>query len=369
MTNFTVNKLPNNLIKNLNTSNKIEANRLICKYDGMVSFIENPNILTSILAMQEAVLSSNIEGTIATISDILDYNVGDKIDSEVIIDDVAEIKTYEEALKYLIEEMQSKNYKFSTSLFKNIQAILLNNSRGSDKLRGAFKQKQNYIGNKYENKITYTPVSPVLTNDYMENLVEFINDESNSIDPILKIAIIHAQFELIHPFEDGNGRVGRIIVPILLKKFKVIDSPFFYVSYFLAKNRDSYIEALENISQNNEEGWQNWVNFFFKSITEQSKILIAILKDLNEVAKETKEKIKELKTIFAEEILDFLFQKIKFDTSYFIKKTKINPNTARVLLKAMVENDIISVERSGSGTKSSIYKFDALYEIIKKMEA
>lgn len=363
---FILPKISNDFINNFDISYPKEANRLICRYDGMLEFIENPNILTTILSMQEAVKSSNIEGTIATISDILDHNVSDDIQNKVILEDIEEIKNYEEALKYVISEITDNNYNFSLRLFKNIQAILLNNVRGKDKLKGEFKTKQNYIGNKYDNKITYMPVAPILTNDYMENLVEFINDKSSDIDPLVKIAIIHAQFELIHPFEDGNGRVGRIIIPLLLKKYKIIENHFFYISYFFAKNRDRYVTHLENISSNND--WNGWINFFIEAVTKQSLMLISMLKDLNNLIKDTKLHIRELKTIFAVQIVDFLFEEIKFNTSYFIKKTNINSSTARFLLKEMVEMNIISVEKAGSGTKSNIYRFDALYDLIKMIE-
>lgn len=371
MSKFVLNKLPSK-----NSSQKLleaiavpypkDAVRLISKYDGMVEFIDNPSLLANILFLQEAVKSSNIEGTIATISDVLDYDVGSKISDQIILADVEEIKNYEDALKYAMEEIEKNNYRFSCKIFKEIQSILLNNSRGKDKLRGAFKEKQNYIGNKLDKKITYIPVSPILTNDYMENLVEFINHNHKEIEPLVKIALIHAQFELIHPFEDGNGRVGRIIVPILLKKYGLIENHFFYISYYLAKNRSKYIDALENISS--KQDWAGWVNFFVGAIEKQSEVLILMLKEINEIARETRRKIQELKTTFAVLIVDFLFEKIKFDTAYFIKKTGINPSTARVLLKEMVDKKIISIEESGSGTRSHIYKFDALYELIRKIE-
>ncbi|MBL0319190.1 MAG: Fic family protein [Alphaproteobacteria bacterium] len=363
--------MPDFILKKLPIHIKIdypkEAYILISKYDGMVELIENPEILTTLLFMQEAVTSSNIEGTIATISDILNFNVGDEIGERKSLD-IQEIENYQDALKYAIKEVEDKNYLITPSLLKNIQHILLDNVRGKDKLRGVFKKNQNYIGNKYDQKITYIPVSPLLTTDYVENLIEYINSSiPNELDPLVKIAIIHAQFELIHPFEDGNGRVGRILIPLLLRKYKIVESPFFYASYYLAKNRNVYITSLENISSHND--WESWIYFFIKAMTEQAKISMNIIRDLNQIRKDTKDKISELKTSFSIQIIDFLFEKIKFDTLYFSKKTGININTARALLKEMVAKEILSVEKVGSGTKSSIYKFNALYEVIKKIES
>lgn len=365
MTSFVLKMLPDG-INHLDIDYPRNANRLIARYDGMVESVDNPEILTTILFMQEAVQSSKIEGTIATISDILDYNVGHKLDERKSID-IQEIDNYKEALEYTLKEVEDSNYEINPRLLKNIQHILLNNSRGKDKLKGEFKRSQNYIGNKFEGKITYTPVSHILTPDYITNLIDFINsDDFDKLDSIVKVAIIHAQFELIHPFEDGNGRVGRILVPILLKKYKIIEEPFFYISYFLSKNRDEYISCLEKIST--ENNWESWINFFVKGVEEQSKVLMEVLKELNSIKKDTKDKITSLKTTFALQIVDFLFQKIKFDTAYFIEKTEIKAPTARKLLKDLVDNNILSIESVGSGQKSTIYRFDALYSVIEQLE-
>ncbi|MCP4355332.1 MAG: Fic family protein [Proteobacteria bacterium] len=368
MSKFVLKKLPEG-VQGLKAKSPELANRLISRYDGMVYFIDRPEVLTEILFMQEAVKSSQIEGTIATIADILDYKVNSKnkeMPVEKIID-IEEIENYKKALKYAFDELDESNDNVTILLIKNLQSMLLNNSRGKNKLRGAFKRSQNYIGNKYDNKITYTPVSAELTQDYMEDLIKFINiNDLGLLDPIVKVAVIHAQFELIHPFEDGNGRVGRILVPILLKKYGIIEKPFFYISYHLSTNRNKYIECLEKISI--EENWANWVDFFVKAVEEQAKMLIEILKELKDIEKETKKRIQELKTQYSILVIDYLFKRIKFDSSHFIKKTQLHPATARDLLKKMTEKGIISIERVSAGTKPAVYKFDALYEVIKRME-
>jgi len=364
MSEFILEKLP----RNIKSDYQKEAHKLIAKYDGMVELVDYPEITLDILFMQEASQSSELEGTIATISDILDFNVGAGADlDERKLLDIQEIENYKEALQYCIKESEDKKYNITTSLFKNMQHMLLNNSRGADKLKGDYKQSQNYIGNKYDGAITYTPVSPILTNDYMENLIEYINDiDFQNIDPLVKVAVIHAQFELIHPFEDGNGRVGRIIIPVLLKKYGIVETPFFYLSYYLSKNRDAYIGNLERISSHND--WESWVNFFVGAMAEQAKISMNVLRDLNAIRRDTKEELNKLRTSFSMQVLDFLFRKVKFTSNYFIEKTGINENTARILLKNLVSRDVISIVEAGSGTKSTIYKFDALYAVIQSFE-
>jgi len=239
MNDFVLKKFPellDDIPQNLKT---LYIQRLLSKYDGMVEFMDCPEVLTTILFNQESVMSSRLEGTIATITDILDFKVGKEV-SETIKSDSTEIENYKDALGYCIQEVEEKKH-VDNALFKNIQHILLNNSRGHNKLKGKFKERQNYIGNKYDKEITYTPISYLHTEEYMNNLVSFINSDTADLDPIIKLAVIHAYFELIHPFEDGNGRVGRIIIPILLKKYKILDTPYFYISYYFSKNRNDYI--------------------------------------------------------------------------------------------------------------------------------
>lgn len=340
------------------------AEKFLYKYDGMVEFVYSPEILTTLLFYQESVMSSRLEGTVATITDILNYKVGKEV-SDQIGKDATEIENYKDALGYCLKEAEANNFQLTNSLVKNIQYIILNNSRGKDKLKGEFKKKQNYIGNKYNKEITYTPVSHLHTEEYMANLMSFVNEQNVSINPLIKVAIIHAYFELIHPFEDGNGRVGRILVPLLLKKYNVLSTPYFYISYYLSQNRERYISALESISKDLD--WKPWISFFIEALQNQTEILINMLRRLKEIRLLTEMKINELKSQFSIQIINFMFKRIKFTTSKFIEETNINPSTARVLLKQMEKLDIIEVEEKGTGQTPSIYRFKDLYTMVEEI--
>lgn len=363
MSDFLLKKFPDILKDIPNKYDTNMAEKYLYKYDGMVEFVYSPEILTTILFYQESVMSSRLEGTVATITDILDYKVGKDV-SERIEKDANEIENYKDALGYCVTEAERNNFEISNNLVKNIQYIILNNSRGADKLKGKFKERQNYIGNKYDREITYTPVSYLHTEEYMDNLMDFINGYNN-INPLVKVAIIHAYFELIHPFEDGNGRVGRILIPILLKKYNILSTPYFYISYYLSKNRDLYISSLEAISKNND--WSIWIKFFINAINQQTEILIKMLRRLKEIRMQTEDKINELKTQFSINILNFLFKRIKFTTVKFIEETNINASTARVLLKQMEEMGIVDIEEKGSGQSPSIYRFRDLYHMVEEI--
>ncbi len=363
MGSFVLKRFPKILDDFPKNQDTFAAENKLSRYDGMVEFVYSPEILTSILFYQESVMSSRLEGTVATITDILNYKVGKDL-SERIEADATEIENYKDALGYCIKEVEDNNFVITASLIKNIQAILLNQSRGKDKLKGKFKEKQNYIGNKFDGKITYTPVSHLHTEEYMNELINFINSNTN-MNPIVKIAFIHAYFELIHPFEDGNGRVGRILIPILLKKYGVLSTPYFYISYYLSKHRNNYINSLEAISKNND--WEKWINFFIEVIEKQTDMLIKMLRRLKEIRKETEDKLSLLKSQFNIQVLNFLFRRIKFTTTTFIKETGLNGNTARALLKSMEENGILETEERGLGQAPSIYRFVDLYKMVEEI--
>lgn len=358
MSGFILKKFPEILNDIPTDYSTYTAEKNLYKYDGMVEFVYSPEILTTLLFYQESVMSSRLEGTIATITDILNYNVGKDV-SEQIGKDASEIENYKDALGYCLKEAENNNFRITNSLIKNIQYIILNNSRGKDKLKGEFKKTQNYIGNKYNKEIIYTPVSHLHTEEYMNHLMDFINQQDDQLNPLIKVAIIHAYFELIHPFEDGNGRVGRILVPILLKKFNVLSTPYFYISYYLSQNRETYVSALEAISKNSD--WLPWISFFTEAIQNQTEILIKMLRRLKEIRYTAETKINELKSQFSIQIINFLFKRIKFTSTKFIEETNINPNTARVLLKQMENLEIIELEERGSGQAPSIYRFKELY--------
>ena len=186
-------------------------------YKGFLSNTPNPILLISPLLIQEAVLSSKIEGTHATLEDFLNYEAGNK--TEIEKDELHEISNYRAALFYALDNMatcstinDSEKFPLVIRLIKEMHKILLNNVRGSSKDPGNFKRLQNYISS--NSTISFTPVAPELTDKFMGNLENYIHFDEIQI--LVQSAIIHAQFEMIHPFQDGNGRIGRLLIPLFL---------------------------------------------------------------------------------------------------------------------------------------------------------
>ena len=218
------------------------ASSKLSEFIGYLQNLPNPSILVSALTLQESVLSSKIEGTLATISDV----VKDEPETESLKNDIVEITNYVQAMEYGRDELKDRGFNITKNIICNLHSILLtNNVRGSTKTPGQFKTEQNYIQNDLLGN--FTPLPAYLTDEYIENLVIYMN-QVNEVSPLIQAAIIHAQFEMIHPFKDGNGRVGRLLIPLFLYTSQSIPSPTFYISRYFASHDNKYKKCLFDIS-------------------------------------------------------------------------------------------------------------------------
>lgn len=311
-------------------------------YKGFLSNTPNPILLISPLLIQEAVLSSKIEGTHATLEDFLNYEAGNK--TEIEKDELHEISNYRAALFYALDNMatrstvnDSEKFPLVIRLIKEMHKILLNNVRGSSKDPGNFKRLQNYISS--GSTISFTPVAPELTDKFMGNLENYIHFDEIQI--LVQSAIIHAQFEMIHPFQDGNGRIGRLLIPLFLYYKEYLPYPTFYMSSYFEANRKDYITNLSNISKNKD--WKNWIEFYLKGIIEQAKLNTSKAQYLLGLYNNMKESIiTNINSKNGINILDFIFQHPVFKAKQVSEKLNIQNRTAYNLLNQFVELGILS---------------------------
>ena len=323
----------------LKLSSKAESE--LGKYSGFLLNLINPMLLISPLVTQEAVLSSKLEGTHATLEDLLNYQAGNKVDVET--DELKEIFNYREALFYALDKIstisKSEDGKLplTSRIIKEMHKILLNNVRGSSKNPGKFKRQQNYIGS-FSN-ISYTPVPANLTDEYMSNLENYIHSEDISL--LIQSAIIHAQFEMIHPFEDGNGRIGRLLIPLFLYYRELLPYPTFYMSKFFEKDRSLYISNLNNISLKGD--WNGWIEYYLNGIIEsanESTKKAAKILNLYEYMK--REVIPTLNSAHGISLLDFIFSTPIFNATQVQKNTDISIRTVYTLLNKLMKTDFIT---------------------------
>lgn len=362
MTPFEAEKLP---IAGIAWETHVEAlgkaNRAISKYDGLLYSIPNPEVLLSPLLRQEAVLSSKIEGTQASFEDVLKFEAGEDVQDIEKRHDIAEIMNYRSAL--LLAEEAIREKPFNLNLLLRMHDVLLNSVRGRDKARGRFRTTQNWIGPPgcQTEEALFIPPSPLLVPDLLTNWENHYHAQER--DPLVQLAVIHAQFEIIHPFLDGNGRLGRILVPLFLNEKQVLSRPTFYISKYLESNRDEYVTRLRNLGT--PTSWNAWISFFLRAVESQATSNLGAAKAILDLYESLKDKVRDAThSQYATPLLDYLFEHPIFSAAGLTKDTRIPTQaTVATLLRQLKEKNIIKVIREGKGRRTGIYALPELFNI------
>jgi Fic family protein len=339
-----------------------KANRSLAYYDGVLRGLPNPELLLSPLTTQEAVLSSKIEGTQASLSDVLKYEAGDPPNEEARQLDIQEILNYRKALK--TAEAALKKKPFNLNLLRELHSILLDSGRGRNKDRGNFRRIQNWIGPPGTpiEKAAFIPPSPERILEALDNWEKYYHLDRP--DPLVQLSVIHAQFEIIHPFLDGNGRLGRMLVPIYLFEKGLLSRPMMYLSGYLDSKRDEYYGHLRAL-QYEKPAWDKWIEFFLNALADQAANdarkatkIIALYDDL---------KIRVIditRSQYAIPILDLLFRQPIFAGSSLVgrKGLPTKPIVMNILSK-LKSAGILKTIREGSGRRPQVYGFPALVNL------
>ncbi|MDQ1277485.1 MAG: hypothetical protein QG555_525 [Thermodesulfobacteriota bacterium] len=342
-----------------------KANRSLAYYDGILYGLANPDVLLAPLTTQEAVLSSKIEGTQATLGEVLKFEAGAVPVEESRVRDIEEIMNYRRAMRRAEEELKTR--PFSLNLLKELHAVLLDGVRGKFKARGQFRTTQNWIGipGTPIEKAQFVPPEPVKMIDHLygwENYYHF-----DRPDPLVQMAIIHAQFELIHPFLDGNGRLGRMIVPLFLFERKLISSPVFYISSYLESHREEYVAGLRSLNEQTPAAWTRWIRFFLGAMDEQSMDNTRKARSIIDLYNRLKGRIIDLThSQYAVTLLDCLFDQPVFTSSQFDDRPGM-PSKPMIMnmLGRLKSAGILKIVREGSGRRPQIL---ALLELINICE-
>lgn len=333
------------------------ANRAVAKFDGFLQSIPNAEILLSPLTTKEAVLSSRIEGTQATLEDVLAFDANPDKNAERY-EDIQEIINYRKAMQMAIAKLDT--LPLSSRLIKQIHKVLLTGVRGQGKDPGNFRSGSVFIGQKGlgVEGASYIPPEPQEIPGSFSNFEEYMHHEEK--DALVQLAIVHAQFEIIHPFWDGNGRAGRILMPLFLYYKQVLSTPMFHLSEYFELNRSEYYERLSNISRNND--WESWIEFFLVAVEKQSMKNIEKVKEILNLYNELKGKIVDIPTPKnAIKVLDFLFSMPFFESKDFMKNTKIKKDSAFRILKFLSDEKIITDNKKA---RNKIYFFNSLIKIL-----
>lgn len=339
------------------------AARALARYEGILHGLPDPAILLSPLTTQEAVLSSKIEGTLATLGDVLRFEAGEPAASGERREDIREILNYRGALREG-ERVLARRH-FSLSLLRRLHAILLDSVRGRDRAPGEYRRTRVWIGEPGApiERARFVPPEAGQVPRLLANLEAYWRGEE--LDPLVQLALIHAQFEIIHPFRDGNGRIGRILLPLFLYERKLLSRPMFYLSQYFDVNRAEYISRLRAL--NGPGSWNAWTAFFLRALADQADSSADKARGILALYERLKMRIIELtRSQYAVPLLDRLFARPIFASSTLFRDPKMPTKPVVIgLLQRLRGAGILKQLREGKGRRAQVL---ALAELVNLCE-
>ena len=336
----------------------------IARFDQMLKTMHNSDFLLGPLRRQEAVISSRMEGTVSTMDEILRYEAEyDEADmgSTNVRSEIIETLLYERTLTAAQKEIESGR-GISEWLIRGMHARLLSFGRGAEKTPGRYKNEQNYVADRTRRNVLFVPISPEKLDDGMQALIGFIEDEKFQI--LIRTAIAHVEFEALHPFKDGNGRLGRMLVTLMLWQHGVISAPHFYVSGYLEEEKDAYVDSMKAVSQSDD--WTQWCVFFLGALETQAIRNLKVAEDIRALYEEMKDIFERtLGTRWHLRALDYIFANPYFGNNRFTKFSGIPGSTASRFTRVLVEEGLLTVLREPSGRRSGLYAFEPLRQLVR----
>jgi Fic family protein len=345
--------IDNDMLKKL-----VEANRDLIRLDTAAKLIPGSELFISMYVRKEALISSQIEGTQCTLDDVLDP----KLDTNANLD-VADVVNYVKACSYAIERLEK--LPLCKRLFREIHGQLLSGVRGQEKNPGEFRRSQNWIGaaNCSLKEARFIPPNVDDMNQAMDELELYMN-ESDDYDPLIRISLIHYQFETIHPFLDGNGRVGRLLILLYLMQQGLISKPIIYISYFLKKNQIEYYDRISEVRRSGN--YEQWISFFLEAVSAAAKDSLDTVEKLNALHEQNVKKLP--KTSRSNDNVRKLFDYIEQFPIIDIKKTSeafgISYNTVSSAIKKLEQIGIL--KQTTNASRNRVFSYEDYLHILRK---
>ena len=342
----------------------VKATDAVARYDQMLKNMHNSEILLAPLRNQEAVISSRMEGTISTMDEILKYEADHDVEAGNIAKvrpEVIETILYQRALRASQKAIED-GYPLSQSLIKGIHQRLLSFGRGASKSPGEFKNEQNYLADKLKKRILFIPISPEKLQEGLDNLFEYIDQSTHPA--LVKTGITHIEFEALHPFKDGNGRIGRMLITLMLWTSGTISAPHFYISGYLEENKDLYMDTMRKVSEHGD--WESWCYFFLVAVEQQAIRNLSVAENIGAL-------YEEMKTVFSDALsskwsviaLDFVFTNPVFINNKFTTSSGIHTASAARFTRVLLEKNLILTLEEASGRRPALYSFEPLMELVR----
>jgi len=276
-------------------------------------------------------------------------------------DDDIETYLYSRALR-LARIALAEGSPLSEHLIRSAHQTLLAFGRGARKRPGAYKVEQNYIGDDRRGTVYYVPISPEQLPPAMEALVAYMGNER--VLPLLRTAIAHVEFEALHPFDDGNGRIGRMLITLMLWRLGILTDPHFFASGYFEANKDEYVAQMRAVSEQGD--WTGWVVFFLEALHAQARVNIDTANRILDLYREMRERFRVvLNSQYHDQALDFVFGNPVFKNDRFVDRSGIPAASARALSRRLVDAGLLRMMEPASGRRAALYAFDPLLTLLK----
>lgn len=342
-----------------------EAEHELGRLSGVATLLPNPKLFVGMYVRKEALLSSQIEGIDSTLDEVIRFEEGDKPSEGKRLHDTEEIVNYVRALNHGITRLT--DLPLSLRLIREIHAELLRGVRGDGKAPGEFRKSQNWIGPRGANLSNATFVPPPVPEMHqaLDNLEKFLHERRERADRahypvIVECALIHAQFETIHPFLDGNGRLGRLLIALLLHERSLLPQPLLYLSVYLRANRLEYYDRLTAVRKNGD--WEGWTHFFLKGVAQTSREAVEMAKRILTIREDA---MRTATQLGANELklIEFLFAHPLTDVQTAQKAIDVSYNTAAAAITKLETAGLVN-EVTG-GKRNRLFRFSAFLDVIE----
>ena len=337
----------------------IDANKKIATLEGLSSRIPNMGLFVSMYVRKEALLSSQIEGTQCTLEDILNPLIEENTNR-----DVSDVVNYIRATEFALERL--KTLPLCNRLIKETHAVLLESVRGQEKNPGEFRYSQNWIGGQGSTlkNARYIPPNPEDMLTAMSNLEKYINSD-DTLAPLIQAALIHYQFETTHPFLDGNGRVGRLLITLFLMEKDILSTPALYISYYLKMNRIEYYDRMTQVRHTGD--YEQWISFFLQAFADSAEDAIHTIDCLTALHDKSTKLFDSLTKRQRTSVLK-VFSYLESNPIIDIQKTattlEMSYNTVSKVVSILIEDGILKqTDKSG---KAKIYSYTEYLDILRK---
>jgi len=334
------------------------ATKALATLDTLSLYISNMNLFISMYVRKEALLSSQIEGTQATLEDVLDPLIEKNANQNVV-----DVVNYIKATEFALERMNT--LPLCNRLIKETHEVLMSGVRGQEKNPGEFRTSQNWIGAAGSSlkNARYIPPNPEDMINAMSDLEKYINSD-DSLDLLIQAALLHYQFETIHPFLDGNGRVGRLLITLFLIEKKVLNSPALYISYYLKKNRIEYYDRMSEVR--NKDNYEQWIKFFLNAIKESADESVETIKKLSELHNANTNKIDAMGRASknARAVFDYLEQNPIIDIGKTAEELNLAFSTVSLAVNRLVDAGILI--QTNNANRNRVFAYEDYLAILRK---